>query len=69
MNRRLPISLVICLAMFIPVGTNLATAQTEAVIHSFQSSGKSDGSKPFGGVVADGTGSLDRTNTLFLRRL
>ncbi|MGA2021066.1 MAG: choice-of-anchor tandem repeat GloVer-containing protein [Candidatus Sulfotelmatobacter sp.] len=51
-------TLFACVALFAIAGVSLATAQTETVIHSFQSSSGTDGSSPFGGVVADGTGAL-----------
>jgi uncharacterized repeat protein (TIGR03803 family) len=46
------------IAALIFAGTTLATAQTESVLHFFQSSNKSDGANPNGGLVADGKGAL-----------
>jgi uncharacterized repeat protein (TIGR03803 family) len=39
-------------------GAAVATAQTEAIIHAFQTSNKYDGANPGSGVVADGSGAL-----------
>jgi uncharacterized repeat protein (TIGR03803 family) len=49
---------VVCFAMVALVGVTHASAQTEAVIHSFQSGSKADGAAPFSGVVADSRGAL-----------
>jgi uncharacterized repeat protein (TIGR03803 family) len=40
------------------LGGSLAVAQTETVIHSFQSSGGADGKDPVAGVIADPRGAL-----------
>lgn len=50
--------LVVCFAMCALASVTLASAQTESVIHSFQSSSKFDVMDPFGGLVADRTGAL-----------
>ncbi len=64
MNRHFSTFLIICLAVFAPISVSLATAQTETVIHSFQSTSQGDGREPFGGVVADDTGALYGTTDL-----
>lgn len=45
------------LAVVVIAGASLASAQTESVIHAFQSSSKHDGVGPYG-VVADSNGAL-----------
>lgn len=39
-------------------GVPAAQAQTESVIHAFQSNARHDGISPFSGLVADRNGSL-----------
>jgi hypothetical protein len=58
MTRHFSTFLIICVALFELASVKVAGAQTETVIHSFQSSSGTDGSSPFGGVVADGSGAL-----------
>lgn len=55
--------LAIHVAMLALASFNLAQAQTEAVIHSFQSTSAFDGAGPFGGLVADKEGALYGTTT------
>lgn len=45
-------------AVLISAGSIYATAQTEALVHTFQSTSKSDGANPSTGLVADSTGAL-----------
>jgi uncharacterized repeat protein (TIGR03803 family) len=56
MARHFATLFVFCVSLSALV--SIASAQSETVIHSFQSSSGADGSNPFGGVVADGTGAL-----------
>jgi uncharacterized repeat protein (TIGR03803 family) len=46
------------IAMLMFIGLPSASAQTETVIHTFQSSNKHDGIEPFSGVIADSNGAL-----------
>jgi uncharacterized repeat protein (TIGR03803 family) len=48
----------VCLAAFTLASAKLAAAQTETVIHSFQSNSVTDGAMPIGGLVADQMGAL-----------
>jgi uncharacterized repeat protein (TIGR03803 family) len=54
------ITFAICISAF---SARSASAQTETVIHTFQSNGGGDGSSPLGGLVADGSGALYGTAT------
>src|SRR5271155_3159920 len=51
-------SFAVCLAAFALASATSAAAQTETVIHSFQSSSKFDGMDPLSGLVADNAGAL-----------
>jgi uncharacterized repeat protein (TIGR03803 family) len=56
---RYPFSSRISLAAVLFVASvTVATAQTESVIHAFQSSNKYDGANPYASVVTDGSGAL-----------
>jgi uncharacterized repeat protein (TIGR03803 family) len=46
------------MAVLMFIGLPSASAQTETVIHTFQSSNKHDGIEPFSGVIADSKGAL-----------
>jgi uncharacterized repeat protein (TIGR03803 family) len=54
----------VCFAAFTLAGASWAAAQTETVIHAFQSNSVTDGAFPAGGLVADGQGALYGTTTL-----
>ena len=60
MNRQASLTgnYVIWFAIFAFASITLASAQTETVIHTFQSVSKADGAAPFGGLVADSNGAL-----------
>jgi uncharacterized repeat protein (TIGR03803 family) len=51
-------NLAVCFALSVLVGAGLAAAQTETVIHAFQSNSATDGINPTSGLVADSNGAL-----------
>jgi uncharacterized repeat protein (TIGR03803 family) len=53
----------VCIAAFVIAGGNCAVAQTETVLHAFQSNSVTDGAFPISGLVADGQGALYGTTT------
>lgn len=56
--RRLALIIPAVLAPLLFVGSVPLVAQTETVIHAFESNNKYDGANPLGGTVADGSGAL-----------
>src|ERR1700730_18124710 len=57
LSKRLPVWLAVGIASLLMAST-VASAQTEKVLHNFQSNGSPGGSNPMGGVIFGKNGSL-----------